>query len=247
MRRRNKARVTSTTRAGGPPRLIVARVPSSEAPRRRGRRLVSMIVGCVLLLGGAVGALATAQSKSGSSSEAADTLPLKPGDLVRLRVWREPDLSGEFPVNETGVAVLPQLGPVDVTSVSADVVKAKITQELEVFLNHSSVDVAFLRRVQVLGAVQKPGLYHVEPTMTIGDALALAGGVLSNGRPDKVEIIREGQKLPGTVSGRILISHSPIRSGDQLYVPERSWISRNTGTILAGLSTVTALLYAFTH
>jgi protein involved in polysaccharide export with SLBB domain len=206
-----------------------------------------LIVGWVLLLSGLVEATAGAQSVPTSMGEARDTLPLRPGDLVRLRVWREPDLSGEFPVNEAGVAVLPKLGPFEVTSAPAEQVKARIVQKLGAFLNHPSVEVAFLRRVQVVGAVQKPGLYHVDPTMTIGDALAQAGGVLPSGRPDKVEIMREGLKLPGTVSGRMVISHSPIRSGDQLYVPERSWISRNPGTVLAGLSTVTALLYLFTR
>ncbi len=94
------------------------------------------------------------------------------------------------------------------------------------FLNHTSVDVAVLRRVQVVGAVQKPGLYHVDPTMTIADAIALAGGVSPDGRTDRVEIIREGQRLrAGT--GRMLISQSAVQSGDQLFVPERSWVSRN--------------------
>jgi polysaccharide biosynthesis/export protein len=204
---------------------------------------VPLIVGWVLLLGGGGQAPATAQAVSATTGEARDTLPLRPGDVIRVRVWREPDLSGEFPVDEAGVAVLPELGPLQVASEPAEEVKASIVEKLGAFLSHSSVEVAILRRVQVVGAVQKPGLYHVDQTMTIADALALAGGVMPGGRPDKVEIIREGQKLPGSVSGRILISHSPIRSGDQLYVPERGWFSRNTATILAGLSAVTALLY----
>lgn len=223
---------------------------SSPRGRRGGRprwRGAAWTIGCVLLLGGGVEAPAVAQTALAGEADTPDTLPLRPGDLIRLRVWREPDLSGEFPVNEGGIAVLPQLGPVDVASAPAERVRASIAQKLGAFLNHSSVDVDFLRRVQVVGAVQKPGLYHVDPTMTIGDALALAGGVLPSGRPDKVEIIREGQTLPGTVSGRLLISHSPIRSGDQLYVPERNWASRNTATILAGLSAVTALLYVVTR
>jgi hypothetical protein len=76
-----------------------------------------------------------------------------------------------------------------------------------------------------------------------GDAIALAGGVSGSGRTDKVEILRAGQKLPGSVSGRSYISQTPVRSGDQLYVPERSWISRNPGVILAFLSTITVLIY----
>jgi protein involved in polysaccharide export with SLBB domain len=218
--------------------------------RVHGRRCWSVLslFGSGLLLGGVLSpGPAVAQSGPTNNGEARDTLPLRPGDLIRLRVWREPELSGVFPVNEAGVAVLPKLGPLDVASAAAEAVGARIARQLRGSLNHSSVDVTVLRRVQVVGAVQKPGLYHVDPTMTIGDALALAGGVTPNGRSDELEIIHQGQKLPGRVSGRTLISHSPIRSGDQIYVPERSWLSRNTGTVLAGISTLTALLYFFTR
>ena len=182
-------------------------------------------------------------AQSPSASPVRDSLPLRPGDLIRLRVWREPDMSGDFLVNEAGIAVLPEIGPMEVTRGPADKVEASIIRELSTYLNHPSIDVALLRRVQVAGAVEKPGLYHIDPTMTIGDAIALAGGVSGSGRTDKVEILRAGQKLPGSVSGRSYISQTPVRSGDQLYVPERSWISRNPGVILAFLSTITVLIY----
>src|SRR5579859_2458293 len=45
---------------------------------------------------------------------------LMPGDVIRLRIWREPDLSGEFPVDESGTAVFPKLGPTKVGSITAD-------------------------------------------------------------------------------------------------------------------------------
>jgi polysaccharide export outer membrane protein len=187
---------------------------------------------------------APAQLATAVTSHAADTSnALRPGDLIRLRIWREPDFSGDFLVDETGVVMLPRLGALNVTAEPPESLKATLVRGYRTFLNHSSIDVAFLRRVQIAGAVQKPGLYHVDPIMTVGDALALAGGVLPGGREDKVEIIREGGRLPGTMSGRMLISHSPVRSGDQLYVPERSWVSRNPGVILGGISAVSALLY----
>ncbi len=216
-----------------------------NAPPGSAKRVWATILAAVTVCSLAAGRPAAAQTALGghSTHDAGDSLALQPGDLIRLRVWREPDLSGDFPVNELGIAVLPQIGPIQVGSDPAEAVKTSITRRLEAFLNHPSVEVAFLRRVQVVGAVQKPGLYHVDPTMTVADALALAGGVISSGRPDRVEIIREGEKLPGNVSGRVLISHSAVRSGDQLYVPERSWVSRNPATILGALSAITALIY----
>jgi len=197
-------------------------------------------------LGGALWARPTrAQLPAAVTTRRADSVDaLRPGDLIRLRIWREPDFSGDFQVDETGVVVLPRLGAFNVGSEPAESLKARVGREYRTFLTHSSVDVTFLRRVQITGAVQRPGLYHVDAVMTVSDALALAGGVLPSGREDKVEIIREGGRLPGTTSGRMLISHTPVRSGDQLYVPQRTWLSRNTGIVVAGISAVATLLYA---
>ena len=181
----------------------------------------------------------------GDSSDVSDAL--RPGDLIRLRVWREPDFTGDFPVDEGGVVMLPRLGAINVAAEHAESLKVRLTRAYEAFLTHTSVDVEFLRRVQIRGAVQKPGLYHVEPVMRVSDALALAGGVLPTGRQDRVEIIRDGARLPAALSGQLQISRSPVRSGDQLYVPERSWFSRNTGVVLGGVSALSGFLYVVLH
>jgi polysaccharide biosynthesis/export protein len=192
----------------------------------------------------AQGAVAVAPAR-GDSSDMSDAL--RPGDLIRLRVWREPDFTGDFPVDETGVVMLPRLGPINVAAQHPESLKVTLTREYQAFLTHTAVEVEYLRRVQIRGAVQKPGLYHVDPAMRVSDALALAGGVVSNGREDRVEIFRDGARLPAMISGQLEIAHSPVRSGDQLYVPERSWFSRNTGVVLGGISAVTTFLYVVLH
>lgn len=172
---------------------------------------------------------------------------LRPGDLIRLRVWREPDFTGDFPVDESGVVLLPRLGAINVAALHPESLKVTLIREYQAFLTHTAVDVEYLRRVQVRGAVQKPGVYHVEPGMRVSDVLALAGGVVPNGREDRVQIFRDGVRLPATISGLVEIARSPVRSGDQLYVPERSWFSRNTGVVLGGISAVTTFLYVVLH
>ena len=47
---------------------------------------------------------------------------LKPGDVVRLKIWREPDLSGDFVVDEHGGVVVPKLGRVPVVGLSPEVI-----------------------------------------------------------------------------------------------------------------------------
>lgn len=167
---------------------------------------------------------------------------LRPGDIIRLQIWREPDLSGEFPVDETGAVVLPRLGPVTVAGQSADSLKARLVRAYEGFLNHSSINVTLLRRLQILGAVRNPGLYPVDATMTVADALALAGGTTPQGNPDRIELVRGGERLAGRLSRNTQIVGSQIQSGDQIFVPERSWISRNTGVVFGAISAVLALV-----
>jgi|KBSSwiStaDraftv2_1062776.scaffolds.fasta_scaffold214934_2 protein involved in polysaccharide export with SLBB domain len=184
----------------------------------------------------ALPAAATTQSVTAARPPAAgrDSLgePLRPGDVVRLRVWREPDLTGEFPVDETGSVVLPKLGPTQVTTEASALLKARIVAAYSRFLNHTAIDVTFLRRIQVLGAVRQPGVYPVDPTMTISDVLAVAGGMTGDGDPGRLELIRDGQRLQTTIAGHSLLSDTRVRSGDQIYVPERSWFRRNTGFLI---------------
>jgi protein involved in polysaccharide export with SLBB domain len=110
------------------------------------------------------------------------------------------------------------------------------------YLKNPSIEVLLIRRVQVLGAVKNPGLYPVEPTMTVADAIALAGGNTPEGKSNVVELRRQGQKA-GQLSGRSFIGQSSIRSGDQIYVPQRSWISRNPGVVISAVALISTIVW----
>lgn len=169
---------------------------------------------------------------------------LHPGDIVRLRIWLEPDLSGEFPVDYTGVVILPRIGPVTVSGESAASLRQRLTNAYGEFLNHSSIEVSLLRRVQVLGAVRDPGLFQVDPTMNISDVLALAGGATSQGNIDRVDLIRDGRPVATNMSPFTPVGSSPIRSGDQIVVRERSWFARNPGIVIGGVSAILSFTLA---
>jgi polysaccharide export outer membrane protein len=173
-------------------------------------------------------------------------LALRPGDAIRLRIWREPDLSGDFPVNESGVVVLPKLGPRRVVTEHPDSLKNWILHSYAEYLKNPSIEVLLIRRIQVLGAVKNPGLYPVEPTMTVADAIALAGGNTPQGKSDVVELRRQGEKA-GQLAGRSFIGQSSIRSGDQIYVPERSWLSRNPGVVISAVAVISTIVWRSMH
>ena len=205
----------------------------------RWRFLVFPIAAC------AVSLPASAQSATASANQP-DSIAgiLRPGDLIRLRIWREPDLSGEFQVDENGVATFPKIGPFNVLDESPESLKAKLLSSYAIYLRNPSVEVTMLRRINVLGAVQKPGLYPVDPTMTIADALAAAGGATSMGDQHKVELVRNGVRISQRINSTTRIGETPLRSGDQIFVPERSFIVRNSGLVAAGVSVSASLFIA---
>ncbi len=173
-----------------------------------------------------------------------DTLPLRPGDVVRLEIWREPDMSGQYTVDESGIVVFPRVGEYQVLNLTPQALEGQLLDDFRQYLRNPSIDVTVLRRIRVIGSVNNPGLFLLDPTVTIADALAQAGGATPQGDPNQVRIIRNGQEMAVTVTAETPIAESPIRSGDQLFVPERSWISRNQGLVAATLSASVSLVIA---
>lgn len=161
---------------------------------------------------------------------------LRVGDVLKLWIWREEEMSGEFAVPQSGVVVFPKIGPVKVTGRATAELRSDLITQYQKYLRNPAIEITFLRRVHVLGAVNEPGVFSLDQTMTIAHALALAGGARPDGKSDEVQLVREGERLIGKISQRTRIADLPIRSGDQLFVPERGWISRNSGIVAALLS-----------
>ena len=177
------------------------------------------------------------------SSVPAMDLPLMPGDAIRVSFSEEPELNGEFTIDETGTISLPLLGARIVVDQSAAAVKAQLAEAYARRTRNQSIQVAYLRRVRVLGEVQRPGLYYIDPTMTFDDAIALAGGSNSAGNLKKVTLVRDGEEVAEGLDVTRSVS-AAVHSGDQIYVPKTSWFSRYgaiiIGATVAGIATVIA-------
>jgi len=208
------------------------------------RRPTLQLAAAVVWLTAAAPIPTTAQQQPARAPDGASVV-LRPGDRVRLKVWREPDLSGEFEVDEDGIVVFPKVGRLDVRQISTDSLKALLIARFAESLRSPSVEVTVLRRVNVLGSVRNPGLYYVDPTTTVADALALAGGVSPDGKQNSFELVRDGKRLPVELSRDSRLADSPLQPGDQLRVPQRSWLSRNTGLVAATLTSA-AIVFAAT-
>ena len=134
--------------------------------------------------------------------------------------------------------MLPLLGSRVVTERLAPEVKEELIREYGERTRNQSVQVVYLRRVRVLGEVRNPGLYHVDPTMTFEDALALAGGASGVGNLKNVSLVRGGERIASGLDVSRSVA-AAIQSGDQIYVPKTSWFSRY-GAVMIG-ATISAL------
>jgi protein involved in polysaccharide export with SLBB domain len=166
---------------------------------------------------------ASAQSASASAESASlDALDpvLNPGDVLKITVWRRPELSGEFEVAPDGSIAHPLYREVKVAGVPLSTAEERV----RAFLSQHELNAAFIMaplfRVIVGGEVLKPGLYTLRPTTTVAQALALAGGPTERGRPDRVRISREGKVLVVDLT-RPNSDLIPVRSGDQIIVGRR--------------------------
>ena len=157
---------------------------------------------------------------------------LLPGDLIRVQIWREEDLSGDFQIDEDGVVVLPLLGAKSVTGISPDHLRDQLTKEYGDYLVNTAVNVTLLRRIAVLGEVRVPGVYTIDATNSVADVIARAQGVTPEGDAEKIDLVRGGRTLRTTLTGTEILQEADIRSGDQIIVGRRSWLSRNFSSLV---------------
>ena len=169
---------------------------------------------------------------------------LMPGDAVRVEIWQEPDLEGEFMVSPKGIAVFPLLGERKVTGVPADLLEEQLAAEYRAYLENPSVKMTALRRIAILGEVRQPGLYPVDATMSLTEVIALAGGVSPAGDTHAVRLFRNGVVMEQNLDESMVGTAMSIHSGDQIVVGERSWFRRNATYVTVGIASATSILVA---
>ena len=96
----------------------------------------------------------------------------------------------------------------------------------------------------VSGSVRDAGYHYADPTVTVLGALALAGGITTEGDRKRIDLVRDGEETSIKLSNAPSLADSPVQSGDQVTAPERSWASRNTALIASGLTGVALIVAA---
>jgi protein involved in polysaccharide export with SLBB domain len=184
-----------------------------------------------LLLGTAV--LASVSTTAAQTPRQATAL--RPGDAVRITVWRDSELSGEFPVGPDGGLVHPVYRALKVGGVALPDLDARIRTFLLRYQTEPQFVAQPLLRVTIAGEVEKPALYFLGPDVTIAQAVALAGGSRERGRTDRVRLLSDGRIQSVKLDGRDPMANLPVRSGDQLMIERRGSLFRDVVGPLIGI------------
>jgi polysaccharide export outer membrane protein len=152
---------------------------------------------------------------------------LGPEDVIGVKVWREPELSGQFVVRPDGKITLPLSGDVGVEGKTLDDVKEMIRKAYSEHLNRPELTVSLLRvgskKYYLVGEVNRTGMFPLVVSITVLEAINAAGGLREFANKKKITILRGNQRLKfnydEVMKGKKLEQNIPIENGDQIYVP----------------------------
>lgn len=143
------------------------------------------------------------------------------GDRIRITVFGHEDLTGEFPLSETGTVSLPLAGVLDFNGVTLDEARRIVVGALKpdyLVDPRVSVEVLEYRPFYIIGEVNAPGAYPFVNGMTVIEAVALGGGFSYRARRNRVLVIRATDE---TRAEREISANDKVLPGDVVRVQER--------------------------
>ncbi|HSW28877.1 MAG TPA: polysaccharide biosynthesis/export family protein [Longimicrobiales bacterium] len=181
-------------------------------------------------------ALLLTLAPSPATAQDNDPYILRPGDKITLEVFTSAGekvdvVAGERILDRNGDVYLPYVGTVRASGLDQNSLREVLVAGYGSFYAEPVVNVRVSLRVNVTGAIPRPGQYYMDPTATLLDALAAAGGAniefatvgsMIPGDAKNVQLVREGVRQvinfhPAEITDETL--HIRIRSGDWLHVP----------------------------
>ena len=147
--------------------------------------------------------------------------PLSGGDKLRVIVFGDPQLGGDFTIGGSGFISLPLIGEVEATGLTSAQLGQRIAGRLaQGYLKEPRVAVEVLstRPFYILGEVNKPGEYPFTDGLTVEAAVARAGGYSYRATRGSVMIKRAGEPVEREYA---LTPGTPVAPGDTIRIKER--------------------------
>jgi len=169
-----------------------------------------------------------------STSLNAAKLPLytvEAGDILRVSVWKEPDLQLDVLVRPDGRFSMPLIGEMEATGKTVEMLQYEIAKRLDNLVPDAVVTVAISQlsgnKIYVLGKVNRPGEYAVNRYVDVMQVLSMAGGTTTFADLDDIIILRRGDNGQRAISfdydevgkGKQLQQNIILHSGDVVVVP----------------------------
>jgi polysaccharide export outer membrane protein len=169
---------------------------------------------------------------SSSTANAIDpTYKIGPQDVLRIDVWKEPEISRVTPVRPDGRISLPLLNDVQAAGLTPTQLASTISEGLKKFITNPQVTVGVneinSRRIYVTGEVTKPGAFPLQPNMTVLQALTSSGAFTQFAKIKGIYVLRteDGKQVKhpfnykDVVSGKHPELNIVLQSGDVIVVP----------------------------
>lgn len=188
-----------------------------------------LLIGFCAIFAGAARAQPAAQAATPSASRG---YALQPGDILEILVWKEEDLTKEVLIRPDGGISFPLAGDLVASGRTVDQLRTELIARLGRFIPDLDVTVLLKEvkgnKVYVIGQVNKPGEFVVNPQVDVMQALTMAGGVTAFAslsdifvlrRTDSGEQTRFNFDFSAVTKGRDLQQNIMLQSGDVLVVP----------------------------
>ena len=162
-----------------------------------------------------------ASAQTGPSASSAESYILGPNDRIRLKVYGESDITGEYEINNTGQVSIPLAGHIKAAGATTRQLEKAIASALANGIVRDprvNVEIAQYRPYYILGEVKKSGEYPYRHGLTVLDAVASAGGFTYRANENKVLLRRSGAGAEETYP---LDAPVPVYPGDNIRIPER--------------------------
>ncbi|WP_125461548.1 MULTISPECIES: polysaccharide biosynthesis/export family protein [Rhodomicrobium] len=147
---------------------------------------------------------------------------LAPGDRLKINVFDEPNLTGEFQIDENGKIAFPLVGEIRAGGFGLDDFRLSLIEHLKggyVRNPRVTIDILNYRPINIIGEVKNPGQFPYRPGISAQDIAAIAGGYTYRANESTIYIIRNSSKNPIPV--KVDDGHFPILPGDSIKIPER--------------------------
>ena len=201
-----------------------------EGPRYSARvKFASSIAYLVLM-----SILALAASRSALAQDAAaprEPYTINPGDLLEISIWKEPDLQRQVLVRPDGAFSFPLSGDIVAIGRTVEAVRRELTNRLSTFIPDLVVTVTVAEingnKIYVIGQVNSPGQFVVNPRVDVIQALSIAGGMTPFAESNDIKILRRRNgvqtilrfRYNDIIKGQNLQQNVLLEVGDVVLVP----------------------------